>query len=251
MELLGFVAICVAVFVGAVGQRALGMGFGLVAMPVLVLALGPLPAVVAVNVLGATTAGIVIAQVWRLIQWRRLVWLLVPALLGVAPGILLARAADEAALKTLVGVLILVGVGVTLGLRRAERPLTGDLPVAVTGAVAGVLNSSVGVGAPAVGIYGAVGDWPQRSFAASLQPFYFTLSVVTVALKAWLNPAGAPSWSWGHWAIVIVPLIAGVLVGDRVAHRLPERTARGIILLISLLGGVSVLWSGVAGLLGA
>lgn len=243
-DVVGFAAICAVGFVAAVGQRALGMGFGLVLMPVLVL--GPLPAVVAVNALGAVTSGIVITQVWRLISWRRLLWLLVPALAGVVPGVLLARAADEALLKVAVGALILIGVGVTVWLRRTARPLTGDVPVAVTGGFAGLLNASVGVGAPALGIYGALGDWPQRAYAAALQPFFLVLSVVTVIVKSVVDPAGAPAWTWWMWVLVVIPLVAGVLAGRPVAARLPERTARTAILLISVLGGVSVLWSGIA-----
>ncbi|MER7795741.1 sulfite exporter TauE/SafE family protein [Microbacterium sp. NPDC096154] len=246
---LGFAAICLASLIGAVGQRALGMGFGLVTVPVLVLVVGPLPAVTAVNALGAVTSVIVLAQVWRLVDWRRLVWLLLPALLGVIPGILLARTADDAVLKTVVGVLILLGLALTLWLRRAERPLPGDMPVAVTGAVAGVLNGSVGVGAPILGIYGALGDWPQRAYAAALQPFFFVLSVTTVVAKGLLDPAGALPWSWWQWLLVCATLVVGVLLGHRIAAHLPERTARTIILLISLAGGVSVLWSGIAGLL--
>jgi uncharacterized membrane protein YfcA len=246
-DALGLAAICVAALVGALGQRALGMGFGLVTMPVLVLVLGPLPAVVAVNVLGALTSAVVIPQVRRLIPWRRLSLLLLPALAGVLPGVLLARAADEALLEIVVGVLILAGVGGTLWLRRADKPLEGDVPVVVTGAIAGLLNASVGVGAPALGIYGALGDWPQRTYAAALQPFFLVLSIVTVASKTALSPADLPPWSWWTWGLVALPLIGGVLIGHRVAARLPERTARGVILLISVLGGVSVLWSGIAG----
>lgn len=249
MELLGFVAICAASLVGAVGQRALGMGFGLVTVPVLVLVLGPLPAVTAVNVLGALTSIIVLAQVWRLVEWRRLMWLLLPALAGVVPGILIATSADDAVLKTVVGVLILAGVALSVWMRRSERPLEGDLPVAVTGAVAGVLNGSVGVGAPVLGLYGAVGDWSQRAYAAALQPFFFVLSVTTVISKTLLDPAGALPWPWWAWLVVSAPLVVGVFLGDRLAGRLPERTARAIILLISLLGGLSVLWSGVVALL--
>ena len=244
----GFASVCVASFVGAVGQRSLGMGFGLVTVPVLVLVVGPLPAVTAANALGAITSAVALAQVWRLVQWRRLLWLLLPALAAVFPGILLARSADDAVLKTVAGTLILVGIGLTLRVRRAQRPVVGDVPVAATGAVAGLLNGSVGVGAPVLGVYAALGDWSQRAYAAALQPFFFVLSVTTVAAKGVLDPAGAVPWPWWAWPIVGGTVVVGVLVGHRVAALLPERTARAIILLISLIGGVSVLWSGVAGL---
>lgn len=251
MELLGFAAICVAALVGAVGQRALGMGFGLVAMPALVLVLGPLPAVTAINALGVVTSVLVLAQVWRHVDRRRLLRLVIPALVGVAPGILLARVADSDILELVIGALILVGVALTLWMRRAARPLTGDGPVVATGAIAGLLNGSVGVGAPALGLYGTLGDWPQRSYAASLQPFFVALSVTTVVLKSVLDPASAILWSWWQWVLVLVPVAIGVLVGHRIAAHLPERAARTAILLISFLGGVSVLWSGITGLIGA
>lgn len=250
MEPIGFALICVAALVGAIGQRALGMGFGLVAMPALVLVLGPLAAVTAINALGIVTSALVLAQVWRDVEWRRLLWLLIPALLGVVPGILLARVADSDALKTIIGALILAGVALTLWMRGTERALAGDSPVAATGGIAGLLNGSVGVGAPALGLYGALGDWGQRSYAATLQPFFVALSATTVAMKALFDPASTLSWSWWEWALVVVPVVLGVLVGHRIASRLPERAARAGILLISSLGGASVLGAGIAGLVG-
>lgn len=246
---LGFVAVCAAALVGSIGQRALGMGFGLVAMPVLVLVIGPLPAVTAMNAMGVLTSLLVLAQVWRLVDWRRLMWLLIPALAGVVPGILLARLADDALLKTVMGAVILIGVALSAWLHRAARPLTGNVPVAVTGVVSGVLNGSVGVAAPAVGIYGAIGDWPQRAYAAALQPFFVVMSAATVLAKGLLDPAGGVPWAWWAWSVLAAVIIAGVLLGARVARRLPERGARAGILVLSFLGGVSVLWAGVAGLL--
>ncbi|MEL5989949.1 sulfite exporter TauE/SafE family protein [Microbacterium phosphatis] len=248
MPELGFLAVCAAALVGALGQRALGMGFGLVAMPVLVLVVGPLPAVTAMTAMGVVASLLVLAEVWPLVSWRRLPWLLVPALAGVVPGILLARLADDGLLKTVMGAIILVGVGLSAWLHRAARPLTGNVPVAVTGAIAGVLNGSVGVAAPAVGIYGALGDWPQRAYAAALQPFFLVMSGATLLAKGVLDPAGTPPWPWWRWLILCGVIIAGVLVGARVASRLPERAARRGILVLSFLGGVAVLWAGVAGL---
>ncbi|MBO3662510.1 sulfite exporter TauE/SafE family protein [Microbacterium stercoris] len=246
---LGFGAICAVTLVGAMGQRALGMGFGLVAMPVLVLVLGPLPAVTAMNAMGAVASLLVLAQVWRLVHWRRLIWLLLPALLGVVPGILLARLVDEALLKAVMGAMILIGVGLSAWLHRTAEPIAGNAPVAVTGLIAGVLNGSVGLAAPAVGIYGALGDWPQRAYAAALQPFFLIMSATTVVATGLLDPSATLAWTWWMWLILGSVIVAGVLVGARIASRLPERAARRSILVLSFLGGVSVLWSGLAGLL--
>jgi uncharacterized membrane protein YfcA len=246
-----FVVALVALAIGAIAQRTVGMGFGLVVTPVMVLAVGPLEAVLVVNVFGIVACAMIIGRVWRDIDWRGLAWLVLPAIACTIPGILLARAADGDVLKIAVGVLALVGVAVSAGFTRTERSFDGPGLRVPTGALVGLLNSSVGLGAPVIGMFSILSRWEHRVFAATMQPFWILLSLSTVIARELLAPGGGPAWQWWMWLVAVAPVLLGVVAGDRIAARIDQRLARRAVIAFSLLSGVAVLVTGVIGLVAA
>jgi uncharacterized membrane protein YfcA len=243
-----FVVALVALTLGAVAQRTVGMGFGLVVTPTMVLAVGPLEAVLVCNVFGVVVCSLIVWRVWRDIDWRRLAWLLVPAIAMTIPGILLAQAADDDVLKVAVGVLALAGVAVSVGFTRTDRTLDGPAVRIATGGLVGALNSSIGLGAPVIGMFGIVSRWEHHVYAATLQPFWIGLSLSTVVTRSVIASGGAPPWEWWMWVVAVVPLAIGVLAGDRIAARLDQRLARRAVVAFSLLSGIAVLVTGIVGL---
>jgi len=243
-----FVVALVALAIGALAQRTVGMGFGLVVTPTMVLAVGPIEAVLVVNVFGIVACAMIIGRVWRDIDWRGLAWLVVPAIALTIPGILLAQAADADALKIAVGVLALVGVAVSAGFASTERALDGAPLRITTGALVGALNSSVGLGAPVIGMFAILSRWDHRVFAATMQPFWILLSLSTVLSRQVVAPGGAPPWEWWMWLVAVAPVLLGVVVGERVAARIDQRIARRAVIAFSLLSGVAVLVTGIVGL---
>lgn len=99
--------------VGAAAQRVTGLGFAVVAAPVLVLLVGPAPGVVLVNVLGALVALLVLLRVRRDVEPRRLLPVTLAALVGVPGGLALAGAVPSAWLELVLGVLVLAALAVS------------------------------------------------------------------------------------------------------------------------------------------
>ncbi|SDH87368.1 sulfite exporter TauE/SafE family protein [Agrococcus jejuensis] len=243
-----FVVALVALAIGALAQRTVGMGFGLVVTPTMVLAVGPVEAVLVVNVFGIVACAMIIGRVWRDIDWRGLVWLVLPAIALTIPGILLAQASDADALKVAVGVLALVGVVVSAGFAKTERSLDGPPLRMASGALVGALNSSVGLGAPVIGMFAILSKWDHRVFAATMQPFWILLSLSTVVSRQLVAPGGAPPWEWWMWLVAIAPVLVGVLAGERIAARIDQAMARRAVIVFSLLSGIAVLVTGIVGL---
>ncbi|MGN8050860.1 TSUP family transporter [Curtobacterium sp. 22159] len=81
-----YVLILACLLVGTVLQRLAGIGFGLFATPLLVLALGPGPGVVAVVICGGSASVLLLVQQWRAVEWRAAVPLAVGGVIGVVPG---------------------------------------------------------------------------------------------------------------------------------------------------------------------
>lgn len=248
VEVLPFVVVCAALVIGAIAQRTVGMGYGLIVVPTAVLAIGPLEAVLLGNVYGIVVCSFILTRTWRDVDWRRLLWILLPALLLTVPGILISIAVDTDALKIGVGVFAILGVIVSAGFTRTARVIDGPVTRITLGAASGLLNSSVGVGASTAGILGIVTRWDHRVFAATLQPFWVLLSTLTVVMRTVLEPSAAPAWPWWAWIVAAVPLLAGAVVGERVARHVDAVLARRLVIVLSLLGGAAVLVAGVIGL---
>lgn len=250
MDLLSFVVALVAVLIGAAGQRMIGMGWGLVVTPAVALVAGPLAAVLVVNLYGALACVIILPSVWREIDWRRLLWLAVPAVALMVPGLLLAKGLETDVLRLAVGVIAVVGVVITVAFTTAARTHDGPVLRVAAGSTIGLLNASVGMGAPALGVYTLLSGWQDRTFVATMQPFWVIVSGVIVAVRPFVAPEGSPDWPLWAWLVLCIPVVAGVLLGNRLAHLVNRTVVRWSIISLSVLGGLALIVTGTLGLLG-
>ena len=241
VDVTGLVVLGLAVVLGSSMQRLTGMGFALVAAPFLVLLLGPDAGVTLIQVLGMITSLLVLASVWRDVEWRTVPWLLGPALVGIVPGAWLARTLPAAVLQILVGALIIVALLVTVASTRA-RVFTGRGGAAAAGFLSGFMNATASVGGPALVLYQLSRGWTQRVFVATLQVYFVALSIATVVAR------GVPQLGRTQWLISVVALGVGLMLGNRLARRVPERGARLAVLAIAFAGAAATIVKGLVAL---
>lgn len=240
-----------ALFVATVAQRVIGLGFGLVMGPASVMVAGPIAAVPLNCIFAIIACGLMLPGVWREVDWRRLAWLLAPAIPSSVVGLLVARVLPTDALRIAVGILAIAGVLVSVAFTRTSRTLDGPGARISSGLAIGGFNAAVGVGAPLVGMYVLVSRWDTRVMTATMQPFWVALNAATLLERQLLVPDGFPHWPWWAWLGAAVAAALGTLLAHRIAHRVPARAARATIVVLSLAGGTAVIVSGVAGLLAA
>jgi len=250
VDIVSFVVALVAVLIGAVGQRVIGMGWGLVVTPAIALVAGPLAAVLVVNLYGAIACLVILPTVWRDVDWRRLLWIAIPAVALMVPGLLLAKGLDTDLLRVVVGVIAIAGVVISVAFTSAARTHDGPVLRVATGTAIGVLNASVGMGAPAVGVYSLVSGWQDRTFVATMQPFWVLVSGAIVVVRPFVAPDGSPDWPLWVWLVLAVPVVAGVLLGNRLAHLVNRTVVRAAIIGLSVLGGGALIVTGAMGLAG-
>jgi uncharacterized membrane protein YfcA len=233
-----------AVVVGAGMQRITGMGFALVAAPFLVLLLGPVEGVVLVNVCGAVTAGAIIFRVVHDIDWRRYLLLAASALLGIIPAAILIRFIPPAVLEISIGVILAAGLTVLLVLKSATLPAQRRY-LFTAGGLSGFMNTAAGVGGPAVSMYSIATRWQHKSFAATMQPYFFTIGAFSLISKAITAPATFPVMPLGMWVAVAVACLAGLVVGDVAAKFVPARAAQVLLVILAYLGAAATIVRGV------
>lgn len=242
----------IPLLVGALLQRASGMGMSLVAAPFLVLAFGPVDGILVANVCGLLVATVGVMLEARHVAWRRLAILLPAAIVGVVAGTGAARLAAPAILEILVGSILLVGLVVSVAVRRGSRPHATGSAVGSVGAGlgAGAGAALAGLPGPAMAIHAALTGWRDRSLPATLQVLFMGTSAAAIALKLASSDAQLPSQPWPFWAAVLVTLAIGLTVGHLAGRRLPPRWTWRAVIVIATVGSAITIVHGVATLLG-
>lgn len=240
LVLLGLAA---ATFVGAVAQRSTGMGFALLASPFLTLVLGPFEGILVANVCGTVASLLNLTQVWRDVDWRRAAILVPMGVVGVVPGAIAVLLLPTAPLMIGVSAVVIIGLGLTMMLR--GRTLPSSKALAATGGLAsGFMNVTAGVGGPGVVVYARATGWPHHRFAATAQLHFLALGITSLAAKQAL-----PTLPAIGWAALLVSLILGLLVGNRLATKIEPALAMRLVMSVAMAGAILALGRGITSLL--
>lgn len=230
--------IAVAVMAGAMAQRVSGMGFAIIVAPVLVLVVGPVDGILMVNICGAVSASIIFTQVWRDVDWRQYFLLTVPALVALAPGVWIAVRLGGPMLQVGVGVLLLSVLTLSLFATRGERVLPTVPAAVLSGGACGFLSATAGASGPSVSIYAVVTRWDQRSFAATIQPFFATLGTIAFVSKVRSLPEGLPAYPWWLWLLIMSCTLVGLTVGGYLSQIVSVRLARISVIVLAYPGAI-------------
>lgn len=229
------------VLLGASVQRMAGIGFALVAVPALVLLLGPADGVVLSNWATGVISAVALAGCWRQVRLTAMLPLVAAAACTVPAGAWVAARMPEPVL--LAGMGVLVSAAVLLLMRGTRVPaLRGAKGALAAGAASGFMNSSAGVGGPAVSLYAVNAGWTMREFVPNAQFYGVVVNGLSVVAK------GIPKLTAPAWLLVAAGITAGAVIGKALAERVAERWARLIVLLLALAGGLTMLGKGLWGL---
>lgn len=234
----------IAVAVGACMQRISGMGVGLIAAPVLSLLLGPVDGILLVNLLAVINAA---TNTWGMradVDWKKFAPIALALVIGVVPGTWVVANAPTNVLLVLVGALLLLALSVvTLGKRYVPR-VEGVVPAALSGVIGGFMNTLAGVAGPAITVYAEAARWPQRVYAATLQPIFLVAGTLSFTVKVVAGAADVAGIEPALWVATLAALAVGIGAGKRLAPRVPPATAHRIALGLAFAGGVTALARG-------
>jgi uncharacterized membrane protein YfcA len=227
-----------AAFAGAAVQSASGLGFALVLSPALFAVMDPEEAVTAVLILGAALCALVLIESHR-VATHGLARVLIPAVPGLAVGVLLLGALSKQSLQVGVGVAVIAAAG-----WQVRHHARVQIPAALAGFLSGVLTTSISVNGPPLALWLEAERVPPRSFRATLAAAFLALDVAGVAVI--LAREGTDTVDFGS----LGPLLACVLVGYGIGavgfRRLDAERFSIVVLVVVVCTGVA---SVVAGLI--
>jgi uncharacterized membrane protein YfcA len=233
-------AVLLSVLLGTLAQSVSGIGFALVCGPLLVVSLGPQDGVRLVMLLSLVLNVVLLSRLWRQVDRRGTLLLLVPAALATPLLAVAVRSLPARPAAALAGLVVLTGVALLAsGVRwKAARGSTGAVLAGVLGAATNVVAAVAG---PVVALWAANAQWRADVQRASLQGYFLGLNCVA------LPSLGLPEVDGRLLAGCLVTLALGTLLGVPLGRRVSELAARRTTLTLAGLGGAVVLARAVAG----
>jgi uncharacterized membrane protein YfcA len=198
---------------------------------------GPKDAVALAMVAGATASGYMALRLRLLADRPTLARLLAGAVVGMPLGVVVLRRLPEEPLQVLLAIVVLVmvvilGVGFRFG---TDRPGTE----VVAGFTSGVLNTSIGTAGPPVVLTLQAGAMPQHTFRATTVAFFACCNIVGVPLVVASGVVSASTWKA---SVVVVPcVLAGNLVGARLAPKVGPERFRTLVLGLLVVAAIGAL----------
>jgi uncharacterized protein len=226
------------VLLGALTQRATGLGFALVASPFLVAIAGAQAGVSLSNALSALVCVLVLVRTWRQVRWRPVALLALGAAVTVPVGALVVAQLPDGPLLVLVGAMVVLAVGIVAASGRRVL-LQGTAGALAAGALSGFMNVTAGVGGPMASAYGLSQRWDRAVIVPTTQACLLLINTGSLAAK------GLPDLPVAAWVVGFVALAVGVLGGEWVDKRLGSTTGRRVIIVVALAGGVAAIVRGV------
>lgn len=221
-----------------IGYTVLGLtGFGsaLVIVPLLAWH-WPLPEVVALVLVLDLPASLMHSGLnWRRVQWTELRRLLPGMVLGTLVGLWLTHHLQSRWPLLALGVYV-AAVGLrALRSGQAHQPVSARWGVVYGGGI-GVVEMLFGTAGPVV-VAWLTRRLPDPHQVRATIPMVMAVAVLTVLSGMAWDGRLSQAALWQRWLLLILPALAGVWLGHRLAHRVPVARLRQIICALLVVSG--------------
>jgi uncharacterized membrane protein YfcA len=196
-------------------RSAFGFGEALVAVPLLALLIPVNVAAPTAALISITVAVVVIVQDWSAIDRRAALRLVASTIVGIPFGLLMLTRVPEAAVKGVLGAIIVAFALFSLARHQGQR-LHDDRLAWVFGFVAGVLGGAYGMNGPPLVVYGVLRGWSPKQFRATLQGYFLPASSIGMAGYA---VAGLWTPVVTRYFLIALPASAVAIALGRVVNR--------------------------------
>jgi uncharacterized membrane protein YfcA len=197
-----------------------------------------------VNLAGAFSSALVYLQSRRSVDWKQFGMLAIPAVIIIVPSAFFSVAFSGPALQIGIGVILITALGTSLLAVKAEKFLPRGRLGIIFGASSGFMSATAGIGGPAMGIYAILTGWDQKVFAATLQPYFFTLGVASFLSKYGAS-GHTPDISLWMWAGIAILTIIGSWLGVILQKYVSVEAARLSVIVICFVGSIAAIVDGV------
>ncbi len=218
-----------AVLLAGVVRGFSGFGAAMIMVPVLAALYGPVRAVPIALLLEMAVSLPLLPPAVRLVDWKRILLLLVSAGAAIPLGVWALRTLDEAVTRYILSAIVITAVILlATGFRYTGRP--GIAPTIATGLASGAMNGLAGMAGPPVVFFYLSGSDGAATSRASFIVYFAVVDLFTLAVFA-LDDAYERDGV--VLAIVLAaPFVLGGLIGARLFGKASDRFYRIVALAI-------------------
>ena len=229
-----FLVLNFAVFGASALQSATGIGFGVIAGPVLLIALNDGSAIQISIVLNLLIAVLLTPSLWQQADRRLLPNLLLGLAIGSPLGLLIFLGTDIVFLKAFAGLAVLFTLILTLLANRAPSHPLQAAPAKVEqisiGVMAGIMGASLAMPGPIPAAWMSTRGFGKETIRATILLMFVFAYAIALVLQFGLAGIGADTF---RLCVMLAPsTVVGILVGRLLSSRLTERTFRWLLVII-------------------
>ncbi len=173
---------------------------------------------------------------------RALIRLIPAVIAGLLVGVVFLSFAGDDLVRRVIGVLLLGVVGVTLWRRRATPagdPRPHPIAAAVYGTLGGFTTMVANAAGPVMSMYFLSMRFPVKAFLGTAAWFFAVVNITKVPFAVGLGLITPPGLL--IVAVLVPVVIAGALVGRRIATRIPQQLFERLVIVVTILGAVYLL----------
>lgn len=215
-----------------------GFGFGLVAVPPLLILYPPAVVITVTKLLTLSTSWVVIAHGWRHARRELILAVFPTAIIGTFIGLRLLAVARPEHIKIAAGVVVVTFALVMLKVDmrgRVKHPAVGP----VAGLISGAMSTTVGMAGPPVIIAYTLRDTPKHAFRISIAIYFVLLDVL--GLPAMFARGLTTKNDLVLAALLVPAALGGRVIGISLSERVSQqRFYQGTLVLLIVTGSIAV-----------
>lgn len=232
------IALIVIVFVASVLQAGTGFGFSIMATPFLLLLFEAHDAIQLNIILSLSISVIMTFKIRKDINKESLVRLIKGSLIGILPGLLLFIFLDVQPLKILVSILILLSTVLLVAKITVKQTKLKEL---ITGAISGLLTTSLGMPGPPLLIYFSGTNVDKATLRSTTLAYFVFVYSASILLQFSMYSISKGVWISALWALPFTLL--GIYLGQWVFLRLNQQLFQKIIYALLFFTGIYLLFT--------
>lgn len=230
------IVLVLVVLLASLLQTSTGYGFSIIGTPFLLL-IYPVHTAIQINIiLSICLSAFMIFKIRKEVDKSLLIRLIKGSIMGLVLGIFVYLYLDIQVLKLIVGALILVLTVLLIFKLTIDRTRNKDF---LTGGISGLLTTSIGVPGPPLLLYFSGSGTDKTTLRSTTLAYY--LFVYFASLVMQISFGGTSKEAWVSSLLAILPLFAGIVLGQLLFKWISQKTFRIITFAILIFTGIYLL----------
>jgi uncharacterized protein len=219
-----------------------GFGTAITALGIWLYAIPPTVAASLAIICGLTAQLQTFHLIWRSIDWRRVLFFVVPGLVGAPLGALLLPHVDPRIFKIGIGCFLIFYPAYVLARRREIKiDWGGRAADGVVGFVGGVLGGLTALSGVLPVVWTDLRGWSKEQRRSIVQ--FFNMAILSLALVSHAASGLLTRQVLAAAAVALPATIAGAWSGAFIYRRLADRGYQGVVMALLFLAGAALIWT--------